>query len=152
MKSGRAKHKRPGQGKLYTVAEANASLPLVGAIVTDLVELSREVIERRRRLSLLLSGPVQGGHRDPYQEELVQIEEELQKDTGRLREFVDELRALGVEPTNGSDGSVDFPAVLDGRKVFLCWKLGEPQVGYWHAPDSGYRQRRPLGCLGADKA
>ena len=141
MTTSDTKRKRPGRGKLYTVEEANASLPLVRAIVGDLVGLSRDVIERRHRLSLLRSG---SGRRDPYQEELAQIEEELQKDTERLREYVDELRALGIEPTNGSEGLVDFPALVDGRKVFLCWKLGEPEVRYWHEPDAGYRQRHPL--------
>ena len=149
MKSSPTKRNPLEQGKLYTVAEANASLPLVRAIVSDLVELSREVIERRHRLSLLLSGPDRG-RRDPYQEELVQIEQELQKDGRRLREYVDELRALGVQPTNGSEGLVDFPALIDGRKVCLCWKLGEPEVRFWHDPQSGYRQRHPLGCKGAD--
>ncbi len=143
------KRKRPGRGKLYTVEEANASLPLVRAIVGDLVELSRDVIDRRHRLSLLRAGP---GRRDPYQEELAQVEDDLRKDAERLREYVDELRALGIEPTNGSEGLVDFPALVDGRKVFLCWKLGEPEVRYWHEPDAGYRQRHPLRLESAGPA
>ena len=48
-----------------------------------------------------------------------------------------ELKALGVEPANGPEGMVDFPSVLDGRKVALCWKLGEPEVIYWHDPEAG---------------
>ncbi len=143
MTTSHTKPVRSGRGKLYTVAEANASLPLVRAIVGDLVELSRDVTERRHRLSLLRSST---GRRDPYQEELVQSEAELEKDGRRLREYVDELRELGIEPANGSEGLVDFPALVDGRKVFLCWKLGEPEVRYWHEPDAGYRQRHPLPC------
>jgi hypothetical protein len=147
MKPTEMKPKRPARGKLYTVEEANASLPLVRAIVSDLVGLSREVSERRNRLSLLRSGTAtERNRRDLYQEELVQIEEELQKDGRRLREYVDELRALGVEPASGSEGLVDFPAMVNGRRAFLCWKLGEPEVRYWHDPDAGYRQRHPLGA------
>ena len=141
MTASDTKQKPSGRGKLYTVAEANASLPLVRAIVGDLVELSRDVTDRRHRLSLL-----RAGHRPPRP---------LSGRTGpdrrgvaegrrRLREYVDELRDLGIEPTNGSEGLVDFPALVDGRKVFLCWKLGEPEVRYWHEPDAGYRQRHPL--------
>jgi hypothetical protein len=149
MTASDTKRSRPGRGKMYTVAEANASLPLVRAIVGDLVELSRNVIERRHRLSLLRGG---AERRDPYQEELAQIEEELQKDGRRLREYVDELRDLGIEPTNGAEGLVDFPALVDGRKAFLCWKLGEPEVRYWHEPSAGYRQRRPLQGQNANPA
>jgi hypothetical protein len=129
--------------KIFTVETANASLPLVRAIATDLAQLSREVVERRERLSLLLAGRERGGN-DPYGEELTQIEEELEKDGQRLQEYVDELRQLGVEPKNGPEGLVDFPAVLDGRPVYLCWKIGEPEVLHWHDLDAGFRGRQPL--------
>jgi hypothetical protein len=83
--------KRPGRRALFTVAEANAMLPLVRTIVADLAALSTEVIDRRRRLSFLLSGR-DPNDRDLYHQELVQIEEELEKDKRRLRESVEELR------------------------------------------------------------
>ena len=57
---------------------------------------------------------------------------------------MEELRDLGVEPTSGPDGLVDFPAVLDGRNVHLCGKLGEPEVLYWHEVGAGFRERQPL--------
>jgi hypothetical protein len=129
--------------KLFTVEQANAALPLVRAIATDLAQLSRDVIERRERLSQLLKGRERKPF-GPYSEELAQIEEELEKDTERLQEYVDELRALGVEPKNGPDGLVDFPSMMDGRLVYLCWKLGEPEVLHWHELDAGFVGRQPL--------
>lgn len=130
--------------KYFTVDEANASLPLVKAIARDLADLSREVIERRERLAML-SGNRRGGKaRDAYAEELAQIEEELQRDTERLQEYVEELRALGVEPKNGPEGLIDFPSLMDGREVYLCWKLGEPEIMHWHELDAGFRGRQPL--------
>ena len=65
--------------RLFTLEQANAVLPLVKAITSDLAQLSREVIERRERLAFL-SGRRPAGSRDLYGEELVQIEEELEKD------------------------------------------------------------------------
>ena len=73
---------------------------------------------------------------------MTQIEEELHCDSRRLREYVTELRQLGVEPK--TEGLVDFPAVMDGREVYLCWRLGEAEVGHWHELDAGFRGRRPL--------
>jgi hypothetical protein len=105
--------------------------------------LSREVIERRQRLSFLAGGR-KGVPGNPYHDEVVQVEKDLEKDSRQLQEYVRELRALGVHPTSSSDGLVDFPSLIDGRKVFLCWKLGEPEVLYWHEADAGFRQRRPL--------
>lgn len=138
--------KRTRPDRTFTIEEANAALPLVRAIVTDLAGLSREVIERRRRVSLLLDSR-EADRGDPYREELVQISEELEKDNRRLQGYVEELRELGVEPTSGPEGLVVFPAMFDGRKVYLCWKLGEPEVLYWHEMDAGFRERQPLAAV-----
>jgi hypothetical protein len=129
--------------RVFTVREANAMLPLVRAITSDLVQLSREVIERHQRVEHLKAGrDITAG--DPYDDELRQIEEELEKDRRRLHEYVEELRQLGVEPKSGVDGLVDFPSMRDGRLVYLCWKLGEPSIGYWHELEAGYAGRQPL--------
>ncbi len=129
--------------KFFTVEQANAALPLVRAITADMVGLSREIIERRERLASLKGNrPRQAS--DPYQQELLQIEDELSKDTDRLREYIDELRALGVEPKNGPEGLVDFPAFFEGRPAYLCWKLGEPEVLFWHDLEAGFAGRQPL--------
>lgn len=136
-------HKRAKQREFFSIEEANAMLPLVRAIVADLTELSRDVTDRRRRLSFLLAGRNPNNH-DLYQEELVQIEQELEKDTRRLHDYREELRALGVESENGPEGYVDFPAFLDGHKVCLCWKLGEGELLFSHDPDAGCTQRQFL--------
>ncbi|HUY37060.1 MAG TPA: DUF2203 domain-containing protein [Pirellulales bacterium] len=132
-----------GNRKLFTVEQANAALPLVRAITADLARLSCEVIERRERLAALLAGR-QRGARDVYGQELAHVDEELARDGERLQEYVEELRELGVDPKNGPEGLIDFPAVIDGRPVYLCWKLGEPEVLHWHDLDAGFRGRQPL--------
>lgn len=129
--------------RLFTVDEANAMLPLVRAICKDLSALAREVVERRERLSFLMAGRGDS-HRDPYSEELAQIEEELEHDRERLREYVQELNDLGVELKGALEGLVDFPSTVDDRLVYLCWKLDEPEVLYWHDVDAGYGGRQPL--------
>ncbi len=113
------------------------------AITRDLVQLSREVVERHERVEHLKAGrEILPG--DPYHEELAQIEDELAKDRRRLNEYVEELRQLGVDPKSGVDGIVDFPSTLDGELVYLCWKLGESEVQHWHRMDAGFAGRQPL--------
>ena len=129
--------------KLFTVEQANAVLPLVRAITQDLVQLSREVIERRERLALL-SGGRKSTAKDPDSEELRQIEEELDKDSEQLEVYAEELRELGVEPKSGTEGLVDFPSLMDGRIVLLCWKLGETEVTHWHELNAGFAGRQSL--------
>lgn len=133
----------PTHARLFTLEEANATLPLVRAIVTDLSRLSRELVERRERLSLLRgSRELEPG--DPYSAELAQIQDELEKDRGELQGYIDELRQLGVEPKNGIEGLVDFPCLMDGRVVYLCWRLGEPEVLFWHEIEAGFAGRQSL--------
>jgi hypothetical protein len=129
--------------KHFSIEQANAMLPLVRAIASDMSTLSREIIERRDRLAHLTSGR-SGQATDIYGEELSQIEEELEKDGRRLGEYVEELKKLGVEPKNPPEGLVDFPTIMDGREAFLCWKLNEPEVLYWHELDAGFAGRQSL--------
>jgi hypothetical protein len=136
-------HKHVDRQGFFTLSEANAMLPLVRAIVSDLATLSSEVIDRRRRLTFLLAGR-DPNNRDVYHQELVQVEEELEKDKLQLREYVEELRTLGVELTNGPEGVVSFPSTLDDLRISLSWKLGEPEVLYWHPYGSNHESRQPL--------
>jgi hypothetical protein len=129
--------------KTFTIEQANAALPLVRAIVSDLVRLSHEVTDRRQRLDFLLNNR-ERNESDPYWQELAAAEASLEHDSQRLRGYVEELRELGIEPKSAVDGVVDFPAKLEGRDAYLCWKLGEAEVLHWHEIDGGFQDRRPL--------
>ena len=129
--------------KVFTVEEANAMLPLVRAITSDLVRLAREVIERRQRLALLMSGRDREGG-DPYSDELAETERGLERDSTRLKEYLNELLSLGVEPKSAPEGLIDFPSIIDNRLVYLCWKYDESEVMHWHELDAGFAGRQPL--------
>ncbi len=135
--------RRASRRTTFTPEEANATLPLVGAIVGDMVRLAQDVMERRERLSFLMNrkGPESG---EFYRDELAQVQAELEEDAARLQEYVRELTDLGVEPKSAAEGLVDFPSEMDGRKVYLCWRLGEPEVLFWHELSAGFAGRQPL--------
>jgi hypothetical protein len=61
-----------------------------------------------------------------------------------LRESMLRLRELEVVLRDLDRGLLDFPALRDGREVYLCWQEGEDAIGYWHEPDAGFAGRRPL--------
>ena len=129
--------------RLFTVDQANACLPLVRSIVADMVQLARDLLERRQRLDQLSRGrKLQKGN--VYSEELEQMEEELEKDLERLNGYAAELTALGVEPKGAAEGLVDFPCTMDGKLSYLCWKYNEPEILYWHDLEAGFAGRQPL--------
>jgi len=129
--------------KLFTWEEASAMLPLVKSIAQDLSQVYREVVERSERLQALDN---QKGRKRPeaYGQEIQQIREEHKKDCERLQELLDELLSLGVEPKDPLRGLLDFPSLRDGRVVYLCWMLDEPEILYWHELDAGFAGRQPL--------
>lgn len=81
---------------------------------------------------------------DPYEEEVRQMEQELKQDGRRLDEYRHELSSIGAELKDEYVGLVDFRARMDDRDVYLCWKLGEEEIGYWHEIDAGVGERVSL--------
>ncbi len=63
---------------------------------------------------------------------------------GRMNALVDEIQRLGARVTDLRHGMLDFPASRNGRKVSLCWKVGETTIHYWHELNGGFAARRPL--------
>lgn len=128
--------------KYFTVGEANKALPLVKAIVGDIVRQYHTVSELRQRLSAVVTE-----HRrpstDPYSEELAQSQAGLEGEEAKLEGYIDELSKLGVE-LKGPDGLCDFYSMMDGREVYLCWRLGEPEVLHWHELNAGVAGRQAL--------
>lgn len=62
----------------------------------------------------------------------------------RLQALVDEICSEGCYLKDLESGLVDFPTLWEGREVYLCWKLGEAEVGHWHEIEAGFAGRRSL--------
>jgi len=128
--------------KYFTVEQANKALPLVRLIIGDIVRQFRVVEDLQQRLSMV-SKDRRRPSRDLYSEELAQSQAELDAEEQKLASYIEELKRLGVE-FKGPDGLCDFYSIMDGREVFLCWRLGEPEVSHWHDLDAGFSGRLPL--------
>jgi hypothetical protein len=128
--------------KYFSREQANAMLPLVRSIVTDICELAHRIEQRRRRLQKAQTDSRAGATLTD-----AQLEEEQaawESETERFQECVQELVQLGVELKDPYMGLVDFPCWKDGREVYLCWRLGESEIGWWHEVHLGFAGRRPL--------
>src|SRR5215208_1317742 len=124
----------------FTVEQANRTLPLVRKIVEDVVRQHRLWREKILELDLVASTARAGEPR--------QRAEELERDAQVLAREIDgfqrELEELGISLKDRRLGLVDFPSEMNGRSVLLCWRLGEPEVQFWHEVDAGYAGRQPL--------
>ena len=132
-----------GMEKLFTVDEANRTLPLVKRIVEDLVRDHHLWEEKVRQFELATVGS-SPEHPDVIAE-LLQIE--AQRLASDIEHYIAELNDLGVICKGMDTGLVDFRGEVDGREVFFCWRLGEPNVQYWHEIDAGFIGRQRLHPL-----
>ena len=126
--------------QLFTVDQANRTLPLVRKIVEDVVREHRRWQEAVVELDLVSAGahPAQPNPR------VVALEKRIQKMAREVDGFQAELESLGIQLKDRRIGLIDFPSELDGRPMLLCWQLGEPSVQFWHELDSGFAGRQPL--------
>ena len=117
-------------GERWTVERANAALPRVTAALARIRDLVAEARREREDTAGLREG---NGH------------PAAPRGGEELRAAVEALTAEGIILRDLDAGLVDFPAELaDGRRYLLCWVLGEPEVQWWHWPDTGFAGRRPL--------
>ena len=103
----------------YTPEEANRLLPEIRKIVSEIVEAKKEL------------GWLQSGFkRNECMDELASL--------------ISKLEEKGIELKDMDAGLVDFPAKRFDQEVYLCWKLGEQQILYWHEIQTGYAGRKLL--------
>ena len=117
----------------YTVEEANAELPELRDRLAKMQEARQELLGASERIRARVAadgGGVDG--RDAFGWARV------------LREHVIWLADRDILLRDPETGLVDFPAEREGRAVYLCWRLGEDELNWWHELDTGFSGRRPL--------
>lgn len=124
--------------KTFTIEQANRTLPLVRRIVQDIVDHYVRWQDLVKTLDVLAASPA------PDAVRIDRLQRDIQAAARGIDAFVRELTDLGVEMKGFDVGLVDFPGEMDGRPVYLCWRLGEPAVAHWHERDAGFAGRQPL--------
>lgn len=140
--------------KIFSLNEANASLPLVRLIVRDIVRLANSILECRERLDFLRDSRCDEGldvlEPSLYEDELDHIEDSLDEDSMLLKSYINELEELGIEVRSLTEGQIDFPAMIGGNLVYLCWAYGEESVDYWRELEDEFNERQHVDLMFAD--
>jgi hypothetical protein len=119
----------------YSVEQANAALPAVGRTVRRVRDARRRLLAGGYDADFTLHCEQTGGGWPGREHSEAALEVAL---GFRL------LEALDVVVRDLERGLIDFPSLRDGREVYLCWLLDEPEVGHWHTLETGFAGRRPL--------
>ena len=119
----------------FTVEEANALLPRVEPLLRSLREARDRLTDAEAHEALAGAAPGNGGGTQGRNVGEAFLE---------VRRGLAELEKLGVVIKDLDRGLIDFPAIRDGREVYLCWQLDEDEIGFWHDIDAGFGGREPL--------
>jgi hypothetical protein len=130
--------------KTFTLEEAQSLLPVLESLLKRAMEgkqaaeqVEAGLAELSRRIYISGGMKVDVGK---VARERAEIESHMQI----VRESLAEIDSIGVQVKDIENGLLDFPSIVDGQVVLLCWRRGEASIEHWHTVESGFQGRQPL--------
>jgi len=130
--------------RFFTLQQAEKLLPEVEAALRDAIVLKAEYEEagkdwRNFSQRIHLLGGVLVDHT-----KLLDKKQQRESCAQRLKESIEKIQEFGCLVKDLDMGLIDFPTMLNGVEVYLCWKLGEPGIQFWHGVEEGFRGRKSI--------
>jgi len=129
--------------RVFTREQANAALVEARPLAERMVAHRRALAAAQARQGELVTR-IAGNGGDLSPGEVNDVAEEAAREADGIADCVRRLAELGVQVKDLDEGLLDFPARHRGDDVLLCWKLGEPEVAWWHGLEEGFAGRKPL--------
>ncbi len=126
----------------FTREEAEEMLPYVAPLLFKLRGLKAEHDSEQSRVSEITARMRTNGH--GLADDLRKAQAELAKTVEQINELVERINDMGCELKDVDMGLIDFRSVMGGREVYLCWKLGESRIQFWHGVEEGFRGRKRI--------
>jgi len=130
--------------RFFTLQQAERLIPEVDSAIREAISLKAEyaaaeteVQQQTRRITM--SG---GVHVDLNG--ILQLKNRRDERAARLKEAIDDIHGFGCLVKDLDIGLIDFPTLLRGEEVYLCWKMGEPAIEFWHGVQEGFRGRKKI--------
>jgi hypothetical protein len=123
--------------RIYTPQDANNTLPEVSKKFNDILCQKNHVLELHEELQRTLE-------LNSDLEEFIKKKQELNVAVTALYRAIEGLESMGIVIKSVEEGLVDFPCKRFDKEVWLCWKLGESEIKFWHTKEEGFLGRKPL--------
>jgi hypothetical protein len=128
--------------KYFTLREAEELLPYIRPHLEEAREQKRSLDRLDEELSRASAEIMVLGGSIPPRNRLAQTRLEREQSAGQLKESVSKIIETGCLIKDLEAGLVDFPALLRGEEIYLCWKLDERHIEYWHGIEEGFAGRK----------
>lgn len=129
----------------FILEEANALLPRLTPILRQLIAVRHRMAEKHGRMEELRAH-VRGNGATAEGRLFAQLKDELESIAAELRQGIEEIQGFGCVMKDLEVGLIDFPALRLGQEVYLCWKLGEERIAFWHGIEEEFAGRKPVGA------
>ncbi|HLJ17182.1 MAG TPA: DUF2203 domain-containing protein [Bryobacteraceae bacterium] len=130
--------------KFFTRDEAERLLPELETAIREAIFLKQEHLEADRALQGETQRIIMAGGARVDRNKLLAQRERRDASAAGLQKSIAKVHAFGCLVKDLDVGLVDFPTLFREQEVYLCWKLGEPGIGYWHGVEEGFRGRKPI--------
>jgi len=128
----------------FTLEEAKNLLPVLESLLRAAMEARDQAQQVERELSDLKTHIHNAGGLLVDVRHVATRKAQGEKALQRLKDTVAEIDSIGVQVKDLDMGLLDFPCVVEGKTVLLCWKLGEPTISHWHGLEEGFRGRKVI--------
>jgi len=129
------------EARIFTLEEAERTLPLLRRILSDLKSEYRIWQDALAEYELISGGSrAEAGETEP----VISARRAMTDSADRISGFLDEIAAVGCLFKGFDAGLVDFYTLREDRLVFLCWRVDEEHITHWHEVDAGYAGRQPV--------
>jgi hypothetical protein len=130
--------------RYFTLAEARQHLPSVAGAIRDGMDAKKvmEAAEQDHRTlveRIMFSGGMAVNH-----EAAIQARARREACAAKLKQVLENFEEIGCVVKDLDIGLIDFPALYRGKEVYLCWRFGEADIGFWHPIDEGFAGRRAI--------
>ena len=130
--------------RTFTVSEAQTLLPVLESLLRSAMEAKALIEEVDGEMQSLANRIFINGGTLVNIVAVARRKAEREKATQRAKDAVAEIDATGVQVKDLDIGLLDFPCVVEGDVILLCWKLGEDKITHWHGTQEGFAARKPI--------
>ncbi len=130
--------------RFFTLLEAERLLPEIERLLRTLIDLKRQYETAEGELSQVAQRIALAGGMLAPRERIAQLRSRKDDAARSIKSALEKFEETGCQLKDLDIGLVDFPTLYRGKEVYLCWKLGESGIAFWHPVEDGYRGRRAI--------
>jgi hypothetical protein len=128
----------------FTLAEAQSLIPRVDHLLREAVSLKSQYEEAEQEMQAIMQRVTLMGGMMVNRDGVIDTRNRRDETRSKLGTAIEQVQEVGCVVKDLDMGLIDFPTLFRDEEVYLCWKLGEDKIAFWHGVDEGFRGRKAI--------